>query len=164
MKNFIKCRLLVPIILSIAIIFTSVPLSATVGTGSPNHESVIKGFINEINQIQSEVFDIFQLALSDQPSFTERLAANIELIDNSIVSLNRRMTEYLETVSPISSENRDVLLVINALNLVKNGLYSLNILSTTTDEIQRINLIDEYFNTRGAVNNTLETVENLLSQ
>ena len=164
MKNFIKCRSLVPIVLSIAIIFTSVPLSATVSTGSPNHEAVIKGLINEIRQIQREVFDISLLALDNPPLFSQRLAANIARIDNSIALLNRRMTEYLATVPPISSENRDVLLVINALNLVKNGLYSLNILSTTPENILRIALLDEYFNFRIAANNTLDTVVNLLLQ
>jgi hypothetical protein len=164
MKRHIKCRVVVTVFLAIAIIFSAVPLSATVGTGSTHHQAIIQGFINEIIQVQREVTDISLLALENPPVFAERLAANITRIDNNIISLNRRMTEYLVTVPSVSSENRDVLLITNALNLIKNGLYSLNILTTTRENVLRIVLLDEYFRSRIAANDTLDTVQDLLSQ
>ena len=164
MKNLIKSKVLVSIILSLAIIVAFVPLNASDGNGTPNHSATINQFINEIRDIQREVFTISQNALNNPPLFAELLKNNISRIDARISTLNRRILEYLATTPNISSRNRDTLLIINALNLVKNGLYSLNVLTTTVPNIERIALLDEYFRARVSAIDTLTTVENLLSK
>lgn len=177
MNNIIKSKSLVSIILSIVILITSVPLSATTPTPSPEpvpttpiyptiteHRQTINQFISEIRQIQRQVFDIAQFAQVNPSEFNQRLSNNISIINNNINTLNNRILEYLETVPDVGDQNIHVLLVSNALNFIKNGLYSLRVLTNTTSNVLRIRLLDEYFRSRIAGLDTLTTAENLLLQ
>ncbi|WP_070000190.1 hypothetical protein [Cellulosilyticum sp. I15G10I2] len=179
MTNLLKLRLFVSITLSIIIMFTAIPLKAA--NSSPvsptptaptellppsptSHREAISRFISEINQIQSQVFDIAILAQVNPPEFEQRLTNNISFINRRIEELNTSVLEYLTTVPSIGEQNTHVLFVINALNFVKNSLYSLSALSQTTANIVRIRLLDEYFRSRLAGIDTLNTVISLILQ
>ncbi|MDF2636940.1 MAG: hypothetical protein K0R78_3814 [Pelosinus sp.] len=163
MNNIVKSKSLVSLILSIVILLTSTPSSATTPTIT-DHEQTINEFISEIRQIQQQVFDIAQFAQINPSEFSQRLSNNISTINNNIERLNNRILEYLETVPEVGDQNIHVLLISNALNFIKNGLYSLRVLTNTTPNVLRIRLLDEYFRSRIAGLDTLNTVENLLLQ
>jgi hypothetical protein len=177
MHNIIKSKSLVSIILSIVIFITSFPLNATapipaltpvptplIFPTSTEHIQTINQFISEIRQIQSQVFDIAQFAQVNPSEFNQRLSNSISTINRNIEILNNNILKYLETVPDVGEQNIHVLLISNALNFIKNGLYSLRVLTNTTSSILRIKLLDEYFRSRIAGLDTLSTVENLLLQ
>jgi len=177
MKNIIRFKSLVSIILSIVITFASVPLRATTLTQAlqpdptisipitpTEHKQTIKQFIAEISQIQSQVFDIAQFALNNPPVFKEKLKSNVNSINNSIEKLNQRILEYLETIPSIGPQNVHLLLVLNSLNFVKNGLYWLEALTHTRENVLRVVLLNEYFRSRLAAEDTVRTVSDLVSQ
>jgi hypothetical protein len=163
MNNVVKSKSLVSLILSIVILITSAPLSATTPTIT-DHKRIINQFISEISLIQQQVFDIAQFAQVNPSEFNLRLSNNISTINSNIEKLNNRILEYLETVPEVGDQNIHVLLISNALNFIKNGLYSLRVLTNTTPTVLRIKLLDEYFRSRIAGLDTLNTVENLLLQ
>ncbi|MDF2612520.1 MAG: hypothetical protein K0S71_306 [Clostridia bacterium] len=176
MKYLVKSKTLVSIILSTAVIFGSVPISATSPPITPQvaeptdpvyptpaeHTRIIRQFINEIRTIQSQVYDIAQFAQVNPPEFEQRLRNTIGVINRRIEELNSNISDYLGTVALIGDQNVQVLLLLNSLNLVKNGLYSLSVLTTTSPNILRIRLLDEYFRARIAGIDTLNTLEFLL--
>ncbi|MDF2613364.1 MAG: hypothetical protein K0S71_1150 [Clostridia bacterium] len=179
MKSILKFKVLVSIILSIVIMSAYIPSSAASPGTTPsvtpspppsvtpsviNHKETIEQFIFEIREIQNQTFNIAQLALSNPPLFAQRLASNITYINSRIDSLNTRILEYLESIPTIGNQNTHVLLTLNALNFIKNGLYTLSVLTQTTPNVQRIQLLDQYFRSRIAGIDTLTTVENLLLQ
>ncbi|PHV69180.1 hypothetical protein CS063_17310 [Sporanaerobium hydrogeniformans] len=177
MNNMIRSKSIVSIILSIVILIASVPLSATapiptlesapttlIYPTSTEHKQTINQFISEIRQIQQQVFDIAQFAQINPSEFKQRLSNSISNIDNNIEKLNSRILEYLETVPDIGDQNIHVLLTLNTLNFIKNGLYSLRVLTNTTSDVLRIRLLDEYFRSRIAGLDTLNTLENLILQ
>jgi predicted PurR-regulated permease PerM len=163
MNNIVKSKSLVSLILSIVILITSAALSATTPTIT-EHKQIINQFISEISLIQQQVFDIAQFAQVNPSEFNLRLSNNISTINSNIEKLNNRILEYLETVPEVGDQNIHVLLISNALNFIKNGLYSLRVLTNTTPTVLRIKLLDEYFRSRIAGLDTLNTVENLLLQ
>jgi hypothetical protein len=144
-------------------LIASAPLSATTPTIT-EHKQIINQFISEISLIQQQVFDIAQFAQVNPSEFNLRLSNNISTINSNIEKLNNRILEYLETVPEVGDQNIHVLLISNALNFIKNGLYSLRVLTNTTPTVLRIKLLDEYFRSRIAGLDTLNTVENLLLQ
>jgi len=166
MTNITKLKSFVSIILSMVILFASVPLGATTPTypTPTEHTQTINQFISEIRAIQGQVFDIAQFAQVNPSEFKQRLSNSISNINNQIETLNSKISEYLKTVPDVGDQNIHVLLVSNALNFIKNGLYSLRVLTNTTSSVLRIRLLDEYFRSRIAGLDTLSTAENMISQ
>ncbi len=170
MNNLKQPKRYISILLSLVILLTTGPLHAVSPPAlyqmptEAEHRQIITQFISEINLIQNQVLDISQLALNNPPLFEERLKSNIGLINNSINRLNNRIIEYLELVPKTGLNNVHVLLVANSLNLVKNELYWLEALTYVRDNVQRIALLNEYFRSRIAAIDTLNTLQNILLQ
>lgn len=172
MTIIIKPKSLLSVILSAITLLISISLSAASPSLEPSpepplpteHRQVINQFISEINQIQNQVLDLSQLALNNPPLFEERLKSNIGYINHSIERLNSTILEYLQIVPKTGPQNVHVLLVLNSLNFVKNGLYWLEALTYVRENVQRISLLNEYFRSRIAAIDTLNTLTNILLQ
>jgi hypothetical protein len=155
MNNIIKTKSLIAIMLSIVVLCAAIPLSST---STNSHQEIINQFIYEITEVQTQVFDIAQFALN-QSLVPGDLSPNIRLIDDTIKRLDRKILNYLETIPSVSTQNRDVLLLLNALNFIKNGLYTLNLLTIANTDVERIALLDEFFRSRIAAKDTINTLE-----
>jgi hypothetical protein len=154
--------------LSIVIIFTSIPLYAADVSepiiSNAQHKQTIENFLDEIIKIQRQVTDIALLALRTPSPKDGQLKARINLIENNIQVLNKVVQDYLATVPEVGARNRHVLLTFNALNLIKGGLYTLNLLLNTTSDIERFALLEEYFYSRATALDTIEILEEILSK
>ncbi len=175
MNNKLKPKLLIPIILSIILstAFISAPVSADdpmivsgatpVGPTPPEHLRKITEFISEIRHVQNQVFDVAQFALNPETTDPRSLAPNISLIAHSIERIRQRILEYSTTIPSVGNQNRDVLLLLNALNFNKNRLNTISLLTATSTSVERIGLLDEFFRSRIAAKDTLNTIEELIS-
>ncbi|MDF2596094.1 MAG: hypothetical protein K0R69_2435 [Clostridia bacterium] len=172
MHNLVKPKSLVAITLSLVSLFTYLPLNATGLPLTPSpptyptpseHKQTITQFLNEIQLIQNQVYDITQFAIQNPSEVNPQIENRISLINTNIERLNRRIEDYLAIVSGISDENRHVALTFNVINLVKSGLYTLTLLINTTADERRISLLDEYFRTRINALDTLEILQELLA-
>ncbi|MDF2879203.1 MAG: hypothetical protein K0S30_2299 [Clostridia bacterium] len=172
MHNLVKLKSLIPITLSLVMILTCSPLRAAEISLIPSplasptpaeHKQTITQFLNEIQLIQNQVYDIAQFAIKNPSEVNPQIENRINFINNNIERLNRRIEDYLAVVSGVSDENRHVALTFNVINLVKSGLYTLTLLINTTADDQRIALLDEYFRTRINALDTLEILQELLA-
>lgn len=158
---------LVSIILLITIIFANIPLCAVNSTdiiiSDSQHKQIIEQFLAEIKNIQNQVTDIALLALKSPTSNNTQLQGRINLIENNIQRLNKTVQDYLATVPEVGERNRHVLLTFNVLNLVKGSLFILNLLVAVTTDAERFALLDEYFYTRITALDTLQILEEILS-
>jgi len=168
MQNINKFKLLVSIILSIVIMFTSIPLGAAstsdIIISNAEHKQIIEQFLSEIKAIQSQVADIAQSALKSPAQGAANLEGRINLINSNIERLNKIIQDYLATVPGVSDRNRHVLLTFNILNLIKSSLYPLSLLIRTTNDVERLALLDEYFRSRVVALDTLQILEELLEK
>lgn len=168
MKNIDKAKPVLSIFLSIIIILASIPLSAADPQGivisNTEHKQIIEQFLSEITAIQGQVFDIAQAALTTNVQVDGRLAVRINLINTNIEGLNKRIQDYLASIPEVSERNRHVLLTFNVLNLVKSSLYTLSLLIRSTNDAERLVLLDEYFNTRVTALDTLQILEEILQK
>jgi hypothetical protein len=161
MKPVIHSKSLLSIILSLAIVCTSVSLNA-VSVSDASHKQTIQAFLDELQDIQSQVLDITQLALRNTTIETRQLEEQINLINTELETLNTRIQIYLRTVPSISNQNRHVLLTFNVLNLIKSSLYTVELLVNATNDVDRFALLDEFFRSRVTALDTLAILENLL--
>ncbi|MDF2614536.1 MAG: hypothetical protein K0S71_2322 [Clostridia bacterium] len=168
MKKINALKSLVPILLSIAVFLTSIPLYASDISdemiSDAQHKQAIEQFLTQIETIQSQVADIALSALKDPSPENRQLQSRINLINNNIERLNKIIQDYLATIPVVSDRTRHVLLTFNVLNLVKSSLYTLNLLINTTSDTDRIALLDDYFSSRVAALDTLEILEEILEK
>jgi Sec-independent protein secretion pathway component TatC len=163
MKNTVKSKLFISIVLFVILIFVATPLYAT--TTNPEHKQTIENFIEQIKAIQSQISEIAPIILNNtNPQENIQLKLRIISINTTIESLNIIIQNYFVTVPGVNQRNRHVLLTFNVINLIKSNLYTLNaLLNATTDE-ERLNLLKEYSNTQSAAFNTLEILEDSLEK
>ncbi|MHC1750758.1 MAG: hypothetical protein AB9856_20995 [Cellulosilyticaceae bacterium] len=165
--SFIK--LLLSLTLSILTIFNPIVANATSISNLPNipsaqHKHTIQEFITELNTLQNRIYSLTQFSLGDESTPPPSdFSATIRSINNDLAQLNREIGNYYDTLPTFSEENREVLLVFNAYNFTKDGLYTLSLLNTAPSSIERIQLLDRYFKSRLSALDTLNLLNELLS-
>ena len=166
MHNTNKLKSLVSIALSIIIMFSSTTLNATSpATLLPSpaqHKETIKQFIREITEAQVQSAYIAQSASIDSVSDINQLQLEIDTISNNLNVLTGIIEDYADIVQGLNEQDRQVRLTFNYLNLVRSNLYTLTLLIRARTDIERIQLLDEYFRTRINASSTLVILERLL--
>ncbi|WP_069999017.1 hypothetical protein [Cellulosilyticum sp. I15G10I2] len=159
MKNLNKLKLYTMLILSIAIIFTTIPLSASNIVRDIEHEMVIKQYISDIKDVQNHVFSLSQIVVGNLPEDLSRIRNEINFINIRIQELSRTVLLYTRSTPSISFQNRDALLVCVALNLLKNSLYQLNMLIYVDNNVDKSILLEDFYLFKRISIETLETLE-----
>lgn len=162
MKKSSNKKSFIPLLLTLTILFTSFPLIAS-NTSISSHDQTIQKFIDDIQLLQNQVFTLAQSAFENSPEYKSTIKNEIKLINTNIQSLDNEILAYLSTLPSISSENSDTLLVQNALNLVKNSLYQIDLLSNSTTSLERFLILQEFFRLRVNAAETLLGLKNLIS-
>ena len=162
MKIYIKRKFFTTLFLYLSTILIATSLSASTASNA-SHNYTIQTFINNIRLLQDQVFSLAEFALENPSEDKTRLTNSIRAVNSNIESLNREILDYLNTLPSISSQNSDVLLAQNALNLVKNSLYQINLLVNTTSGVERLLLLQEFFRLRVNAAETLVGLQNAIS-
>lgn len=162
MQKYAQQKFFTISLLVITLLFTSFPLAAA-NVNTSSHNQTIQSFINDIKLLQNRVFTLAQSALEDSPKDTVKLNNQIKLINLEIESLNNKILDYLSTLPSISSQNSDTLLIQNALNLVKNSLYQIDLLVNAPSKIDQLLILQEFFRLRVNAAETLTGLQNLIS-
>ncbi|WP_070001046.1 hypothetical protein [Cellulosilyticum sp. I15G10I2] len=163
MNTIAKPRSLTCIILSVIIVFSCVSLSASAPDIIPpsptKHQQTMEQFLGDIRSIHAQLFDIAQFSLEDPGLTLDELANAIAFINYDIERLYNDTTEYLKLFPSISVENTQVLLAITALNFIKNELYYLSLVIPAISDIERLQILNQYFRARLSAVDTLELLE-----
>ncbi len=167
MKKIYKIKSFISLSLLSVILFSAfsfgVSASNNIIISDAEHKRTIEQFLREIQELQNQVFDIAQSSLRNPSQPDPRLMIRINLINNNIERLNKVIQDYLATIPGVNERSRHVLLTFNVLNLLKSSLYTLSLLINTTDDMRRLELLDEFFSARVTALNTLEILQELLS-
>lgn len=178
MKNINKSRLSITIILIIIIMFAHLSLSATTLTLDPvlpiapesaapvspiEHQRTIRSYINQLRSMHNRTFQLVQLTLDTPPRDMAALRQSINFINTEINSIRREMRVYLSQVQTTGMQNRDILLLFNALNHASNQLFYLEQLSLAPSNVEKVILLENFFRSRSATTDTLDTVETFIS-
>lgn len=121
------------------------------------HQQTLRNYINQLRSINNRAFRLVQLTLDTPPRDITALIQSINSINTEIYSMRRAMRDYLSYVQTTGIQNRDILLLFNALNHTSNQLYYLEQLSLTTSNVEKVILLEDFFRARSATTDTLET-------
>lgn len=149
-------------IFSMCFVFTALPTAAS-NTATSSHNRTIQSFIDDITSLQNRVFSIAGSALEASQPDTQNLNYLINLVNLDIESLNKSILEYLSTLPSISSQTSDTLLIQNALNLVKNSLYQIDLLVNAPSKVDQLLILQEFFRLRVNAAETLTGIQNIIS-
>ncbi len=160
MKKQIKSKKMLCFILATILILLGLPLSATTLPSNNNaaHEKMMLQYLDELKSLQNRTFYLSQIALDNPPIDKIALLSNISNINGELDALNKKVMSSLSAVPSISQENTELLLTLNAINLIKNSLYQLTKLSDTTANVDRILLLEEFFRLRIDAEETLDAL------
>ncbi|MDF2614537.1 MAG: hypothetical protein K0S71_2323 [Clostridia bacterium] len=165
MNSINKLKFLVSIMLMVPIMFSSTTLGAAMAPASPSpaeHKEIIYEFISEIKNAQDQSITIAQSASKGSANSNNELQLQIYAIGNDLLALNERIEDYADSVQGLSEQDRQVRLTFNFLNLVRSNLYTLSSLARAATDVQRIQLLDEFFRTRINAFNILTILESNL--
>lgn len=168
MNSINKFKVFISILLSIILMFSSVVPSVaapvTLAPSPAEHKQIINQFINEIKDAQNRSLSAAQSALEGSSDDNNALQIQIDLISSDLQAINDRLEDYADIVQGLNAEDRQVRLTFNFLNLVRSNLYTLGLLTQARTDIERIQLLDEFFRTRIDAADTLTILENLLQK
>ena len=162
MRKYDKQKFFITLLLFTAISF----IPSTLNASNPNntsHKQIIQKFINDIKVLQNQVFTLAQSGLELSPQDKVDFKNKVKIVNSNIASLDKQIVDYLSDVPSISAQNSDALLVQNALNLVKNSLYQVDLLSNATSNVERLVILQEFFRLRVNAAETLTGVQNIIS-
>ncbi len=161
MNRLIKLRLLICILLSI--IMFSCSLSATSPASdlpSPaQHKQTMQQFLRSIRLIHNQLFDLGQFSLQDPGLTLNELEGSLNVLNSDAEKIYDNITEYLRVFPSISEENTQILRTLTALNYIKNEIYYLSLVIPAITDVERIQILNEYFRARLAATETLDLLE-----
>lgn len=164
MKNYIKLRLFILLVLSVTIMSMAIPLSASNTISDANHKETIQQYISDIRRIQDQIFYLSQIILRGSPEDTPAISNGINLANHRIQELHKAISSYLEITPTISAQNRDALFASISLSLSKNALYQLNVLVNTHNYVDKSLLLEDFYLFKKVSTETLEELEELISR
>jgi septal ring factor EnvC (AmiA/AmiB activator) len=128
------------------------------------HKENIYQFINEIKEAQDQSSVIAQAILKNYADPNNPIQLQINSISNDLQALNEIIEDYADVIQGLNPEDRQVRLTFNVLNLVRSNLFTLSLLSRAATDIERIDLLDEFFRTRRNALVTLTILETSLER
>lgn len=166
-NSFIK--LLLSIVLSVSVTFSPIavnasPVGALPNTPSAQHKATVKGFIDTLDNLQKQIYSTALSSLEDKSVLVPNNFTNtIQSINNNLQQLNTEIQNYFNTLPNFSEENREVLLLFNVFNFVKDGLYSISLINNAPSDVEKVQLLDRYFRSRLSAYDTLSLLNELLT-
>jgi hypothetical protein len=147
------------------IIFSYLPLKAIsdVPVSDTEHKRIMTQFISELKSIQNRILGASQLAL-DEPPENISLTRDINLINNDISKLRQRVIEYNSDIPSTDLRNKDALFLRNAINDSQISLYQLSEISQTTTNLEKILLLEDFFEYKKSGEQTLVNLENMITR
>lgn len=165
LTTILLCIVIIPIFSSLyATTLSIVPVTAPSSVSPPlnEHKQIINEYIDELKIIQDRTFQLLQLVLDTPLKDPTNFNKNLNLINNDAATLRAKVLNYQKTVPADTTEFRDILLILNALNYSKNALFQLESLAKTTSNVEKSILLEEFFKSRIDSINALNIIRNLI--
>lgn len=167
MKSLIKSKPLVLFILSTAIMFIAISVNASNISNTVSdaeHKQIIQQYIDRIRILQTEILYTNESNLEDSSTNKATLSNRITLINDEIEDLRKEISNYVDAVPSISSQNRDVALAFSALTFIKNELYQLSLLTQATSAVDKNLLLGDFYLFNRLATDTLNILEDLIAR
>ncbi len=98
--------------------------------------------------MHNRVFQLVQLILNTPPANQRDLRQSLTAIYREVNAIRREMRDYLSYVQPSGMQNRDILLLFNALNHISNQLFYLDQLSSEASNVEKVMILENFFRAR----------------
>lgn len=165
MKNIISLKLLIMLLISTTLMFTGISINASNISNTINdaqHKQTVQQYIDKLRTLQKQILFLNEYNLESSPTNKDLYSNSITLTNNQIENLREEISNYLETLPSISSQNRDVALAFNSLTFLKNALYQLILLGDTTSAVEKNLLLEDFYLFMRLATDTLNSLENVI--
>ncbi|PHV72219.1 hypothetical protein CS063_01720 [Sporanaerobium hydrogeniformans] len=140
----------------------SIPTTIT-STSNAEFKKLITQFISDLNTIQNRIFRASQLTI-EQPLKSSLLKSELNSINSDITKLRKQVVDYDSTIPNNDLRSSILLLLRSAINDTQNSLYQLDSLSSASNSLDKILLLEDYFQFKKSGEQTLNEVEKRLSR
>lgn len=167
MRNYIKSKLFVLVLFSLAaIFFAPSPLIAsdTITITETEHKNIITQYIKDIRILQNQIFSLSESIIGTSPEDSTNIKSKINFIYSQIESLDRNISNHLNAMPKLSSQRRDTLITFDALHFLENSLYQLNQLIKGNNSVQKARLLEDFYFYRTSTADTLNRLEDIISR
>ena len=161
-QNKMKFKSYVLMFMASILVFTS-SLSATT-IKDDTYKKTISNYIEELSILQNQIFALAHKATFSSSSSSSSFNTELDAIYNNLNKIYESMTVYYNALSPRSIERRNLLVLFNAVNLLRGSLFQLDKLNDTQSSLEKMTILENYFGFKLEANNTINNVRSLLSQ
>ena len=131
---------------SYTIIF--VLICATTLQASQIQNSTVQKYLDELLLIQNQVFTLAQRVVCPLEDITTAQHANMLHLENSLDSINKKLTEALTTITENNETSRELRLLLTAVNYIQNSLYELRDYCSKQNAPEKLLILERFFNFR----------------
>ena len=166
-KKYFKLKPFILFILSISMLFMCPSIKATNTTNTVSdatHKQTIQQYVDRIKTLQNQIFFLNEYNLQESPKNKSLQSTNLTLANNEIENLREDITNYLDTIPSISSQNRDVALAFNSLTFLKNAVYQLILLQDATTTVEKNQLLQDFYVFNRLSNDTINVLDDIISR
>ena len=144
------------------LVFTS-SLSATT-INDNTYKNTISNYIEQLSVLQNQIFALAHKATFSSSNSNSSFNTELDTVYNNLNKIYESMTIYYNALPPRSIERRNLLVLFNAVNLLRGSLFQLDKLNDTQSSLEKMTILENYFGFKLEANNTINTVRSLLSQ
>lgn len=160
MKNYTLSKLFIFFLLSVAAVFFAFSKSMASNTNPMSeHKNTITQFIADIRSIQDQIFSLLEVIPSTPAKGNANLDSEISAIYSKIEDIEKKILNYVRALPKLSSQRRDILLTLIALNSVENSLFQLTQFIKTTNPVERTLLLEDFYFLRNKTTEALNKIE-----
>lgn len=157
-----KIKVLLTLLLA-GILIIQIPLQAG-EMASNQHVEMINNYVDKLTLIQRRIFTLAPKIIFDGEGASEQENANgLKILTDTLDTIDKELGGSLSPDTDENFSDRDILLLLNAINYMKSSLFELKLLNTQTAISEKMTTLERYFNFRIYANNSIGLVSRLVN-
>lgn len=157
-----KIKVLLTLLLA-GILMVQIPIQA-VGMESAEHVQMINKYVDTLTLIQKRIFTLAPKIIFDGVGTSKEENTNgLKILTDTLDSIDKELGDQIGSSTDENFSDRDVLLLLNAVNYMKSSLFELKLLNTQSAISEKMTTLERYFNFRIYANNSIGLVSRLVN-
>lgn len=141
------------IFIASTLIFTS-SLFAT-DTTNAIYKQTVTTYIEQLSVLQNQIFTLAQKATFSSANSDSTFNSELDAMYSTLDQIYGSMTIYYNSLPAKSIERRNLLILFNAINLLRGSLFQFDELSNTESSLEKMILLENYFGFKIEANDTI---------
>lgn len=156
-----KIKVVLTMLLAVMLLIR-VPIQAS-EMASAEHITAIEKYIDALNLIQGRIFTLAPRIIFDGEGTSKEANDNeIKILSDVLNTVRKELVDQVGNTTSEGFSERDILLLLNAVNYMRSSLHELKLLNTQTAVSEKMTTLERYFNFRIYATNSIGLVNKLV--